>query len=339
MANGIKSLRQIQLCRETSQGTSTTDYEVWRGEGTIKDMRETVFPEEDIGIFGGTTRNYTPKLGCELTISETPATFEQLYHIFDSGLYSATATTDASSAKIRTYTLPLTQSTLKSSTDLQTFSTLAGDNNEVEAASFLFTREFELSGSAGGALNVSAVMEGREVAPDTDGFDASAEIVTVEEILFSKGRLYIDPASATDFGLTEVSNTLLECTLSVNELWRAKHAASGRLDFSFIKMTKPEIMLDITFEHNTSAATEKAAWRDHTTRLIQLKFEGTALSDTDATATYDTKTLICNLPGRWETFEALDEQDGNNTVTGTFRVRYDATAAKFAQFILVNERE
>lgn len=338
MANGIKALRQIQLSREASQGTPTTDFEVWRGEGTLLDTRETVFPPEDIGIFGGTTRNYMPKLGCELTFSETPATFEQLHHQFDAGFYNVTATTDASSAKIRTYTLPLTQSTLKSSSDLQTYSARAGDNNEVEAASFFFNRQFELSGSAGGALMLTATWEGREVAPTTDGFSASATIPDVEEILFSKGKLYIDPNSATDFGLTEVSNTLLTASVKFDGLWMAVLAASGRLDFSFLKMKQPEIMVDITFEHNASATAEKAAWRAKTTRLMRLEWEGSALSDTDATATYDCKTLILNLPGRWETFEQLDEQDGNDVVTGKFRCRYDPTSAKYFSAVLVNER-
>lgn len=337
MTQGIKALRQIQLCPETSQGTATTDYEVWRGEGVLRDTRETVFPEEDIGIFGGTTRNYMPKLGCELEITETPATFEQIQLIFDSGLSDSTATTDASSAKIRTYTLPILQASYLSSSDLQTYSVKAGDNAEVEKASFLFTREFTLSGTAGEALMISGTMEGREVTTDS-AFDGSAETPTVEEILFSKGKLYIDPATATDFGLTQVSNTLLTCDLNVTGLWKAVPTASGRLDFSFIKQTKPEIMLNITFEHNDSAVAEKAARRAKTTRLIQLKFEGSDLTTTDSGATYDCKTLICNLPGRWETFEALDEQDGNDTVTGTFRVRYDATANKYASFILVNER-
>ena len=36
-------------------------------------------------------------------------------------------------------------------------------------------------------------------------------------------------------------------------------------------------------------------------------------------------------------FDALGEQDGNNIVKGTFRARYDATAAKYCTITLVNE--
>jgi hypothetical protein len=336
MTNGIKSLRQIQLSRETSQGSPTTDFEVWRGEGTIEDKREIVFPAEDVGIFGGTTRSYCPLALTELVLGESPATFEQLYHTFDSGIYKATPTTDASSAKIRTYTLPLTQATLKSSSDLQTYSVKAGDNNEVEKSAFMFTTEFEISGSAGEALNITSTMTGRELFSDTAGFDASADIPTSETVLFGLGKLYID-SSSDGFGVTQVSNTLLSFNLKVTGLWIAQPTGDGRIDYSLVKMVMPEITDEITFEHNGSASTEKAAFKNQTTRLIQVKFEGSALSDTDAGATYDKKTLIFNLPGRWESFGKLDEMDGNDVVTGTQRVRYDPDSAKFAAIILVSE--
>jgi hypothetical protein len=84
---------------------------------------------------------------------------------------------------------------------------------------------------------------------------------------------------------------------------------------------------------------EKAAWRAGTARLIQLKFEGSALTTTDDLATYDVKTFIINLAGKWEKFGPLDDQDGDDVVTGTFRARYNAEAARFAEIIVVNEVE
>lgn len=337
MANGIKALRQIQLNREDVQGTATSDFTPWRGTGTLEDIRTVVFTEEDIGIFGGVDRQYVPKTGGQLVLESTPATFEQLPHIFDGGLYMTTSTTDASAAKIRTYTLPISSSDVKESTDLQTFSIKAGDNNEVEKASFGFVSEFSLSGQAGEALMVTATIETRTVSTDNDGFE-TVSIPTVEEILFSKGQFYVD-ATDTDFGVTEVSNTLISADLNVKTGWQAVDAANGQSYFAFLKQVQPEIVLDVVFEHNASAAAEKSAWRAGTARLIRLKFTGTALSDTDAGATYDTKTLIINLAGKWEKFEKLDERDGNDIVAGTFRARYNATAAKYAEFIIVNEVE
>ena len=63
--------------------------------------------------------------------------------------------------------------------------------------------------------------------------------------------------------------------------------------------------------------------------------EGTALGAAGATYTY--KTLKLDLAGKWESFEALGEQDGDDIVVGTLRCRYNATAAKYFEVVLVNE--
>jgi len=337
---GIKPLRKIQLSREAhgTQGTATTDYIIWRGGGTLQDNRETVFVEEDVGILPGVDRTYVPVKGGELVFTDTPATFEQLPYIFDSAIYLATATTDASSAFIRTYTMPLQSSDNKSSTDLQTVSFKAGDNQEVEDMSFSFISNFTLKGAAGEALMVGATWKGREVTTDAAGFDTTVTLQSVEEILFSKGKIYIDAVGGT-IGTTQVTKTLLGADLAWDTGWKSENTADGRLDFSFIKQVGPEVVLDVRFEHNGTAQAEKAAWRAETSRLLQLKFEGSALTTTDAAATYDVNTLIVNLPGKWESFSALDEQDGDDIVTGTFRSRYNATSGTGPEIILANETE
>jgi hypothetical protein len=333
MANGIKALRQIQLSRETTQGTPSTDYSVWRGTGTIQDARESIFPAEDIGIFGGTTRQYFPKLSSVLEMDDIELTFEQLPHILDAGIRNATPTTDTGSDYIRTYTWPIVSSDTAESTDIQTYSFKGGDNNEVEAFSFGFIREFGLSGNAGEAWKINSTWEGRETTTDSVGF-VSVTIPTVEDALFSKSKLYIDASSDT-IGTTLISNTLISAELSATTGWQAVHTASGRLDFSFIKQVMPEIKLNITFEHNNTASFEKNAWRNGLTRLIQIKIEGNALAT--AGALYSVKTIAINLAGKWDTFEKIGETDGNDIVTGNFIARYDSVSASFASIIVVNE--
>ena len=337
MAYGIRALRQIQLHREDTQGVASTDYTPWRGTGVLEDLRDTVFPEEDIGIFGGVDRTYTPKTGGQITFNEVEATFEQLPHIFDAGIHNSTPTTDSSSAFIRTWTFPLVSTDAKASTDLQTYSFKFGDNAEVEKANFGFVSEFTVSGAAGEALMVGATYMTREVSTDADGFE-TVTVPDVEEILFGKGKLYIDDADGT-IGFTQKTGTLLSASLNVTTGWQGNHTADGRIDFSFIKQVQPEIVLELTLEHETTAMAEKAAWRAGTARLIQLKFEGSALTTTDDLATYDVKTFIINLAGKWEKFGPLDDQDGDDVVTGTFRARYNAEAARFAEIIVVNEVE
>ena len=332
MANGIKALRQIQMQREVTQGTavSSDTYTVWRGIGTLEDARESVWPEEDIGIFGGTDRQYFPKLAATLEMDEVEATFEQLPHIFDAGIKYAAPTTDTGSGYIREWEEPVTDAV--ESTDLMTYSMKCGDNNEVEKFSFGFVTEFSLSGTAGEAWMVKSTWTGREASTDGDGF-ATATTPEVEEVLFSKTKLYIDATSDT-IGSTIVSNTLIGATLDVTTGWTAVHTGSGRLDLSFVKQVKPEIKLDITFEHNNTASLEKYYWRNGTARQIRLLCEGSALSD-DGTYTY--KTLQIDLAGKWDTFEKLDEKDGNDVVTGHFIARYNSTAALLAAFTIVNE--
>jgi hypothetical protein len=199
---------------------------------------------------------------------------------------------------------------------------------------YCFTREFTLSGTVGEALNVSATLEGRTVA--TTDFTSGINIPTVESILFTNGKLYIDPSSDT-MGTTLVSQTLFAMDLSVMTGWRGYPAADGRTDFSFVKRTKEEITCSLTFEHNATAVAEKAAWRNQTERAIRVKFTGNALSSTDAGATYDTKALVVDMLGKWESFDSLSDQDGNDQVTGVFRVGYSAVAGAKGGFTIVNE--
>lgn len=331
MANGIKALRQIQMSREDTQGTATTDFYVWRGTGTLEDSRESVWPEEDIGIFGGTDRQYFPKLAATLEMDEVEATFEQLPHVFDAGIKYAAPTTDTGSGYIREWEEPVTDAV--ESTDLMTYSMKCGDNNEVEKFSFGFVTEFSLSGTAGAAWMVKSTWTGREASTDGDGFDSGATLQDVEEALFSKTKLYIDATSDT-IGSTLVSNTLIGATLEVTTGWTAVHTGSGRLDLSFVKQVKPEIKLDVTFEHNNTASLEKYYWRNGTARQIRLLCEGSALSDDGA---YTYKTLQIDLAGKWDTFDKIDEQDGNDVVTGHFIARYNSTADLLAAFTIVNE--
>ena len=62
--------------------------------------------------------------------------------------------------------------------------------------------------------------------------------------------------------------------------------------------------------------------------------EGTALTSAGA---YTYKTAIISLAGKWDTFEKIDEQDGNDIVTGHFIVHYNSTANLFAAITVVNQ--
>lgn len=335
---GVTALEKTLIGVEAAAG-STTDVPTthWRGIGKIKDRQEIVFPNERVGRVGGTNRSYIARTGSEVPLDSEAISFEQLPYILNAGLYTATPTTDTGSGYIWQWSVQSASTDAYATTDLSTLVVENGDNNEVETARYCFVREFTLSGKQGEALALASVLEGR--APSTaTGFTAvgSTDLDNVcETILFSKVSLYIDPSTDTA-GTTQKSETILDMSLKHKTGWVALPAKDTRLDFSSIKHVDDEIMLDITFEHNSVATAEKAAWRAQTERVVRLQFAGNTLT---SAGTYTTKILRIDLYGKWRTFgaEGLEEQDGDNVYRGTFRCAYSASAANKAVYTIVNE--
>lgn len=162
----------------------------------------------------------------------------------------------------------------------------------------------------------------------------TVSIPAIEEILFDKGKLYIDEVGGT-IGTSQKSNTFLSFDLDLQTGWKGQLTGDGRLDFSFAKYTKATGTLRVTFEHEGTAVAEKAKWRAKTPRLIRVKVEGGALTVAGSVYTY--KTLIIDLAGVWTEFTALENDDGNDTVTGTLKFGYDSTYASSGQIVVVNE--
>lgn len=335
MTTGITALEKTLIGVEPTAGSGTpTTY--WRGVAKIRDRRETVFPPERVGKFGGTNRSYVPRTGSEVPL-DADATYTNLCYIFNGGIYRTTPTTDAGSSQIRAWTVQQSSSDLYATTDLDTLVVESGDNIGVEVANYVFIREFTLSGKQGEGLQISAIGQGR--APTTSAsFTAVGDTDLdnpAETILFSKGLLYVDPSSDAA-GTTPLTETLLDMSLKMTTGWVPIEAKDGRTDLSSLKRIDDSIMLDIAFEHNSVAETEKSAWKNQTERVLRLKFTGNALTTTD---TYDTSTFIMDLYGKWQTFgaEGLEEQNGDNIYRGTFRVGYSTIAANKAVFTVVNE--
>ena len=338
MAYGIKALRRLQLGREATPGTIVPATTVWRGEGVLEDTRLVNFPVEDIGIIPSTTRSYQPLYGGQISLTPTPFTFEQGPHLFEMGVMTATPTTDSSgSGYIRTYTMPTTTpmylSPSTSSAPIKSYTIEGGDNNEAEVMEFSFVQDITLDFKAGEAVMASATIMGRQVALQAFTSSTAATVPTVSEILTSKGKIYVDSTTAT-IGTTQITNEILSGSLKITTGIKAVPTADGSLVFSFVKGVRPEIVLSLTFEHSTFAKAEKVHWRAGTPRQYRLKFEGPALT---SAGTYTYKTFIANIAGTYEKFSALEDEDGDDTITATLRAGYNSTAALFANFVFVNE--
>ena len=318
---GIRALRKIQLGKETTAGTKVAADIIWRGTGSIHDNMDLVFPTEDIGMLVPVGRSYIARYEAGLTLNDTEATFEQLPHLFEMGIESVTPVAGTSDYTY-TYVMPYASTDLVSSTDLATYTVEGGDNAAAEEFGYGFARSISLTGSAGQALMMSAEIVGRQVEAGT--FTPGIAIADVEEILFGMGKLYISDVKA--FPATDlISNQLLGMSLSINTGWLPVYTADGALYFSFIKQTTPEVTLQITFEHDTTAIAEKAKWRAQTPRIINLTFTGT-----------DGKSLAIDIAGKWASFDVLGEQDGNDIVSGTFIGSYNSTVGGMFKVAITN---
>jgi len=323
---GIEKLRKLQIGAEDTMGTAVAATSILRMNGMPDDQRETMFVDEHVGYLSGVDRTYVPKLLAALT-SEGEATFEQLPYLLNAAVENSAGVQDgAGSGYVYTYDLPTTaQNTLK------TYTIEGGDDQQAEELEYCFVENMVLSGAPGEAWKATADWLGRQVSKTT--FTASLDLPMVEEILFSKSKLYIDAADGT-IGTTVKSSVLLGAELSIKTGWAPVFTGDGKLYFTFIKCVDPEVLLKVTFEHNATAVAEKDAWIAQTARLMRLLVQGSALGTSGA---YTYKTLQIDLAGKWEDFEVIGAQDGNDIVTGTLRARYNATADLFGQVVVVNE--
>jgi hypothetical protein len=166
-----------------------------------------VFVEEDIGVFSGSDRTYISKYAGSISLDETPASYQQIGYLFNGGIEEITAVQDgAGTDYIYTYDLPTT-----AAPSVETYTIEAGDNQQEEQMLYCFVSDFTISGAGGGPLNCAGTLMGRQV--NTGTFTAAIAVPTVETILFSKGKLYLDASGGT-IGSTQVSNTLLDCSIS-----------------------------------------------------------------------------------------------------------------------------
>ena len=326
---GVRALRRIQLGAESTgtPGTAVAATTRLWANGTIEDLRTVTFPQIDVGLLSGTDDQYVSKYLAAIT-TEGELSFEQGPYFCEAGIDNIAPTTDTGSGYIYTYTISTTAQGAP-----RTYTIEGGDDQEAEEMEYAFVKDMTFSGVPGEAWKISANWTGRQASTTTFTASTDAPIPTVEYALFSKTKLYIDETTDT-IGTTLKSNTLLGAELKLTTGFQEVPAADGELYFSFIKQVMPEAILTITFEHDGTATAEKAKWRAGTARQIRLNCLGTALTSAGA-HTY--KTFRINLAGKWEKFEKIDEQDGNDIIKATFRARYNSTAALFGSVLFVNE--
>lgn len=325
---GVKTLRKLQLGSEVTPGTAVAATAIWRGEGVLDDQREVVFPNEDVGFVAPVMRSYIPRISAGLSMPATPLTFEQVGYMLKAGVNNSTGVADGvGSGFIYTFAFPSTAVNTP-----QTYTIEGGDDQAVEEMEYSFMTEIGLEGQAGGSWMMSGEWLGRQAT--TSAFTGAISLPAVEEVLFSKTKLYIDASGGT-IGSTPVTGALLSASLRIQTGFQPVWTGDGQLYFASQKQVRPEVLLDLVFEHTSDAVVEKAAWVNETTRLIRLEAEGSALATSGTT--YINHTFRIDLAGRYERFEPLEDEDGDDIYTATFRAGWVAADSLFAEILLVNE--
>jgi hypothetical protein len=331
MSQGQKYWQIIQMGRENVPGTPVEPTTILRGVGTVEDALEVVFPDENVGIATRSDRAYIPKLGAEIKIDDTPATFEQILHMLEAGIKTIGSGVADGSGRVYDYPFPTTN--VLSVADIKSYTLKGGDNAQCEQAEYAVVQEFEIKGKADEAWTMASTWFARQLTPSN--YVNNLGLVAVEEILFNESKLFIDTPS-DGFGKTQVSNQLIEASVKVKTGFKPRSTATGAKYFSHAEWTasEMEISAELTFLHDAQAISEKSYWRLNTARLIQILCEGSELG---APGTYQRKTLRINLPGKWEKFAGLEEDKGASIAKGTFAIRYNATVASAGGILIVNE--
>jgi hypothetical protein len=326
---GAKLLRRLQIGKESTPGSAVPATTMWRGLGMIEDTRDFVFVDENVGYLSGVNRAYQPKLEARFSMESTPATFEQLPYVFDAGIHADTAAADGTgSGYVYAYVAHTTAN--PDASTLEPLTIEGGDNIAAEEMEYSFPLSFQLDGAGGQAWMLSAEWVGRQCSTST--FTTGLSLPTVEECLFSNTILYVDSVTGS-VGTTPQTSTFLAATLNWTTGWIPVYGGHGAKTFEFAKHIGAQITLDVTYEHDAFSTAQKDAWRANTPKQIRLLCIGTALT---TAGTYTHKSLIIDLAGKWEKFDKIGELNGNDVLKGRFVAGYDATAALFAEILVVN---
>lgn len=333
MAPGRKRLQKLQLGIESTAGTAVAATTIWRGMGNmLEDQRVIEEIEEMVGVIEGYDRTAIPQYLGGLELAETPLTFEQFQYIL-AGAFGATtggAADGSGSGKVYTTTLPTTAApTLKS------YTWQGGDDFEAERMEYGVVTKWSVKGTGGETSKVTATIMGRQVT--TNAFTGSLAVPTVEDVLTSKGKVWLDAISGT-FGTTQVANQILAYEINCEALWIPKFTMDGQLYFSLPVFAGYKMTGKLTFEHDTAVSGTggaKADWRNQTAKKLRVNLIGGAL--TTAGTTYSTKVINFDLPIKWTKANVIEDKDGNDIVDMEFRSRYNSTAGTAGSIVVVNE--
>lgn len=327
--SGVKTLRKVQLGRESTAGTAVAASTIWRGLALMpQDDRINERPEENVGLSSMTTRQYTPGLLASMAFPSTPATFGNIQHVLEAGIKTVTPVQDgAGTGYVNAYAMPSGDSNTT-----KTYTIEGGDNKIMEEMEYSFVVDFELTGKKNEAWMLTSNWQGRQGT--VASFTGALSIPVAREMLFNKTKFYVDAIGGT-IGTTQLTNSVIEASLKVTTGLKAQFTAEGNLYFSFMDFIGAKATMEWTMLHNATTAAQRVIAKANTPQLFQFNVLGTALT-TPATETVERFTA--GFAGVYSEFNAPnDEDEGSNIYKVSIECGYDTTAATFGTLTLVNQ--
>jgi len=321
---GVTKLKKVQLGLETEKGTEVNATALWLGNATLDDNREAVFPKENIGYLGDVDRSYIPVADGEVAFAENEANFEQIGYQFAAGVQdtvSGAANGGTSNAYKYVYTLATT-----AAPTTKTYTIEGGDNQQEYQATYGFCEEITLKGAPKEAVKISSKWRARSVAKGT--FTASLAVPTVEQILFQKGKIYLDAVGGT-LGGTQLTNTWLGFDMKIDTGLVPVYTGDGNIYYSFEKCIGPTVTGSITFEHDAVGVARYDDFVAGTTKKVRMLFLGSSTGYTGSGGTFTTRALQIDFSMKIISVKLLDSVNGNDTVKINYRAVANSTAGLY----------
>ena len=324
-AYGPFTMNKTAFGRESAFGTGVAATTLWRAPfSMVEDASEVVTVDENVGLLVQAERTYFTKHQGRLALPATELTFEQVCHILEAGVMTATPSGSGTYTRAYSYPTNNTVPTPKSYT-IETYNSLA-DVDALEMNGSL-VEEFTFEGNAREAWKMSATWFGRR--PVTTTPTALSTLVTVEEALIPKTLLYIDASGGT-VGTTQKSGVFMGAQIRVKTGLIPLPVGDGNLYHSTYKWTKPEITFTLTMELEKDGAasmvsTERTAFTNRTVRLFKTNCTGSG-----------SKAFAMTWAGVYDSVGDYTNSDGNTTVQLSGHAVYSSADTLFWTATVIN---
>jgi len=306
----------VQLGQENTWGTSVAATAILMGvtDSTFSVEDETYQPEQQGNLYPSSMIHQV-KQWAEGEI-ELDLTYEDILYLLD-GVFGD-CTPSGTDPYTWDYSAP-TNATVAPREYTVEFG-MDGAEYKVEGAIF---NDFEIEGDLDGDAVWKGTINllGKAVATTTM---ASLSERTVELITMADTTLYIDTAGGT-IGSTEVSDSLISFTLSVEPGYHLKHFNDlNPTNFGYDRWVgELEMMFEYTAD--VKAYVDAMLGGSAVERQVRLK------------ATSGTKVAQIDFAGYIvDGVELFDDRDGNTTVALTFQGEYNSQLANWLKFQIVN---